>query len=81
MFLLLATVIIGDVQALKNAGFRTQDWVRVHNWRFVATWTTALAAAIGTIAIAFATTTVNDLSNQLAPTQSGTVSQSQPHKS
>ncbi len=62
--LVLAAVVIGDMQALRKAGFRVQDWVRVHNWRFVATWTTALVTAISTIAITVATTTVTSLSQQ-----------------
>ena len=64
VFLVLASVIIGDLQALRKAGFRVQDWVRVHNWRFVATWTTALVTAISTIAITVATTTVTNFSQQ-----------------
>jgi hypothetical protein len=62
--LVLTVVIIGDLQALKKAGFRPTDWIRVYNWRFVATWTAALAAAIGTIAIAVVTATITDLSQQ-----------------
>ena len=64
VFFVLAAVIISDMLALRKAGFRMQDWVRVHNWRFVVTWTTALVTAIGTIAIAVATTTVTNLSQQ-----------------
>jgi hypothetical protein len=67
VFLVVATVILADLRALKSAGFRPTDWPRVHNWRFVATWSTALLTAIGTIAITFATTTVTDISQQLNP--------------
>jgi hypothetical protein len=62
--LVLAVVIIGDIRAVQRAGFRPTDWIRIYNWRFVATWTTALAAAIGTIAITVATATITDLSQQ-----------------
>ena len=62
--LVLVAVIVGDLRALREVGFGVQDWARVHNWRFVATWATALAAAIGTIAIAVATATITDISQE-----------------
>jgi hypothetical protein len=67
VFLLVVTVILADLRALRNAGLRLSDWPRVYNWRFVATWSTALLTAVGTIAVAFATTTVTDISQQLTP--------------
>ena len=65
VFLLVLTVIVCDFRTLQRARLRPTDWVRVHNWRFVASWSAALVAAIGTIVITFATTTVTDLSQQL----------------
>jgi hypothetical protein len=65
VFLMLVTVIVCDLRTLSRAGLSLTDWPRVHNWRFVATWSAALVAAVGTIAITFATTTVTDLSQQL----------------
>jgi hypothetical protein len=65
VFLMVLTVIVCDLRTLRRARLRPTDWLRVHNWRFVASWSTALVAAIGTIVIAFATTTVTDLSHQL----------------
>jgi hypothetical protein len=65
VFFMVATVIIGDLRALRRARLPPADWVRVNNWRFVATWSAAIVAAVGTIAITFATTTVSDLSQQL----------------
>jgi len=65
VFFMVTTVIVCDICALSRARLRPTDWVRVHNWRFIATWSAALVAAVGTIVIAFATTTVTDLSQQL----------------
>jgi len=74
VFLVLTTVIVCDLRTLWQAGLRPADWIRVHNWRFAATWSAALIAAVGTIAITFATTTVTDLSQRL--TQPSSASQS-----
>ncbi len=65
VFVILLSVIVCDLRPLWRAGLRPTDWARVHNWRFVASWSAALIAAVGTIAITFATTTVTDLSQQL----------------
>jgi hypothetical protein len=65
VFLLVLTVIVCDLRTLQRATLRPTDWVRVHNWRFVASWSAALVAAIGTIVLTFATTTVTALSEQL----------------
>jgi hypothetical protein len=70
VFLVLTTVILADLRTLKNAGFNLADWPRVQNWRFVATWSTALLTAVATIALTFATTTVTDISQQLTPAPS-----------
>jgi hypothetical protein len=67
VFLVVLTVIVCDLRTLQGAKLRPADWVRVQNWRFVASWSAALLAAIGTIVITFATTTVTDLSQQLTP--------------
>jgi hypothetical protein len=72
VFLVIATVIVGDLRALKNSGFPLADWPRAHNWRFVATWSTALLTAVATIALTFATTTVTDISQQLTPPPAAT---------
>jgi hypothetical protein len=76
VFLLVTTVITCDLYTLQCERLRLTDWVRVHNWRFVATWSAALVAAVGTIAITFATTTVTDLSKQLTARPSPATSQS-----
>jgi hypothetical protein len=65
VFLMVVTVIVCDLRIVWRAGLRPTDWGRVHNWRFVASWSAALIAAIGTIAITFATTTVTGLGQQL----------------
>ena len=72
VFLVLTTVVVCDFRTLRQAGLRPADWIRVHNWRFAATWSAALVAAVGTIAITFATTTVTDLSQRLTqPSSTG----------
>lgn len=75
VFLVVVTVIVCDLRLLIQAGLRPVDWVRVQNWRFVATWSAALIAAIGTIVITFATTTVTDLTQQLTQQSAGTSQQ------
>ena len=75
VFLVVVTVVVCDLRLLIQAGLRPVDWVRVQNWRFVATWSAALIAAVGTIVITFATTTVTDLTQQLTQQSAGTSQQ------
>jgi hypothetical protein len=63
IFLILVSVYVCDLLPLKAAGFRPTDWVQVHNWRFVLTWSTALVAAVGTAAVTFLTVATTDLVN------------------
>jgi hypothetical protein len=64
IFLMVTTVILCDLCTLKKAGMSPTDWVRVQNWRFVVTWSTALIAAIGTATVAFLSTVATDITNQ-----------------
>ena len=63
-FLVIIGVIIGDLLALASAGMSPLAWVQVHNWRFLVTWSTAVLAAIGTVAVTFLSTAATDLSQQ-----------------
>jgi hypothetical protein len=63
-FTLVAAVILCDFRALRAAGMRAADWVNVHNWRFVITWSTALLAAVGTVAVTFLSTAATDIGHQ-----------------
>jgi hypothetical protein len=63
-FLLIATVILGDLMTLRAAGMRVSAWVQVHNWRFIVTWSTAVIAATGTAAVTFLTTAATDIGHQ-----------------
>jgi hypothetical protein len=63
IFLMIVSVYVCDLLPLKAAGFRPTDWVQVHNWRFVLTWSTALVAAVGTAAVTFLTVATTDLVN------------------
>jgi hypothetical protein len=63
-FLLISTVIIDDLHSLKSADMQLSDWVRVHNWRFVVTWSAAVIAAVGTAAATFLSTAATDLGHQ-----------------
>jgi hypothetical protein len=38
--------------------------VQVHNWRFLVSWSTAVLAAIGTVAVTFLSTAATDLGQQ-----------------
>jgi hypothetical protein len=62
--MIVTTVILDDLTVLKAAGMRATDWTRVHNWRFVVTWSTAVIAAIGTAAATFLSTAATDFSHQ-----------------
>ena len=64
VFLVVATIILDDLRVLQGAGLRVTDWTRVHNWRLVVTWSTAVIAAIGTAAATFLSTAATDLSQQ-----------------
>jgi hypothetical protein len=64
VFLIVATIILDDLRVLRAAGLRVTDWTRVHNWRLVVTWSTAVIAAIGTAAATFLSTAATDLSQQ-----------------
>lgn len=64
VFLMVTTVIVCDLRTLKKAGLGPADWVRVQNWRFTVTWSTALVAAISTAAVAFLSTVAADFTNQ-----------------
>lgn len=63
-FLVLTTIVVDDIRTLTTAGMRATDWVRVHNWRFVVTWSAALIAAVGTALATFLSTAATDLSHQ-----------------
>jgi hypothetical protein len=64
VFLVVVTVIVDDLRVLRATGMRLTDWARVHNWRFVVTWSTALIAAIGTAAATFLSTAATDFGHQ-----------------
>ena len=70
-FLVIIGVIIGDLVALTSAGMSPLAWVRVHNWRFLVTWSTAVLAAIGTAAVTFLSTAATDLGQQTAAAVTG----------
>jgi hypothetical protein len=75
VFLIVATIILDDLRVLRAADLRVTDWTRVHNWRLVVTWSTAVIAAIGTAAATFLSTAATDLSQQTVgavTSQSGT---------
>jgi hypothetical protein len=63
-FLVIIGVIIGDLLALSTAGMSPLSWVQVHNWRFLVSWSTAVLAAIGTVAVTFLSTAATDLGQQ-----------------
>jgi hypothetical protein len=63
-FLVIIGVIVGDLLALSSAGMSPLAWVQVHNWRFLVSWSTAVLAAIGTVAVTFLSTAATDLGQQ-----------------
>ena len=79
-FLLILSVILCDLMALKSAGLSISAWAQVHNWRFLAAWATAVLAAIGTAGVTFATSVATDLGQQTVTviTGQGTPSNSIP---
>ena len=70
-FLVLVSVIIGDLMALVSAGLSPLAWVQVHNWRFLVTWSTAVIAAVGTATAAFLSTAATDLGQQTVTAVTG----------
>jgi len=62
--LVIIGVIVGDLLALFSADMSPLAWIRVHNWRFLVTWSTAVLAAIGTVAVTFLSTAATDLGQQ-----------------
>lgn len=64
VFLIVAAIILDDMRVLRDAGLSVADWTRVHNWRFVVTWSTTVIAAIGTAAVTFLSTAATDLSQE-----------------
>lgn len=77
VFLMVTTVILCDLRTLRKAGMSPADWVRVQNWRFIITWSTALVAAISTAAVAFLSTVAANLTSQ-ALTKNSTSQQQGP---
>ncbi len=67
-FLVVASVAVGDLLVLQRAGMRLADWVRVHNWKFVVSWSSAVLAALATAAATFLSTAATDVSNQTVAT-------------
>jgi hypothetical protein len=63
-FLLVISVILCDLVALRSARMRPSAWTQVHNWRFLVTWSSAVVAAIGTATVTFLSTTATDLGHQ-----------------
>lgn len=66
-FLLICTVVTCEFLVLKEAGLRITDWTKVHNWRFVVTWSSTVLAALGTAAATFLSTAATDLGQQAVP--------------
>jgi len=75
-FLLVLSVILCDLMALRSAGLPTLAWIHVHNWRFLITWSTAVIAAIGTAAATFLSTAATDLGHQASSAFAGQGTQS-----
>lgn len=70
-FLLILSVIVCDLMALRSAGLSVLAWIQVHNWRFLVTWSTAVLAAIGTAAATFLSTAATDLGHQASAVITG----------
>lgn len=75
-FLLILSVILCDLVALRSAGLPALAWIQVHNWRFLITWSTAVIAAIGTAAVTFLSTAATDLGHQASSVFAGQGTQS-----
>lgn len=70
-FLLICSVITCDLLVLTRSGMRISDWTKVHNWRFVVTWSSALLAALGTAVVTFVSTAATDISQQTVTVVTG----------
>jgi len=78
VFLLIAGVILCDLTALHSAGMPRSTWTQVHNWRFLVTWSTAVLAAAGTVAVTFLSTAATDLGHETVTAVTGQVVPSSP---
>jgi hypothetical protein len=78
VFLLIVGVILCDLMALLSAGRPLSTWTQVHNWRFLVTWSTAVLAAAGTVAVTFLSTAATDLSHETVTAVTGQVAPSSP---
>ncbi|MGP0026465.1 MAG: hypothetical protein ACLPKE_24385 [Streptosporangiaceae bacterium] len=77
-FVMLSCVIVCEIMTLKAAGLEISDWVKVHNWRFIITWSAAVLAALGTAAVTFLSTAATDLSHQTVTVVTGSSSEYNP---
>ncbi len=66
-FLLICSVVTCEFLVLRAAGLQLTDWTKVHNWRFVVTWSSTVLAALGTAAATFLSTAATDLGQQAVP--------------
>jgi hypothetical protein len=66
-FLLICAVVTCEFLVLRAADLRIADWTKVHNWRFVVTWSSTVLAALGTAAATFLSTAATDLGQQAVP--------------
>jgi hypothetical protein len=78
VFLLIVGVILCDLTALHSAGMPRTTWAQVHHWRFVVTWSTAVLAAAGTVAVTFFSTVATDLGQETVTAVTGQVVPSSP---
>jgi len=74
-FVMVSCVIICELMTLKTAGMGAADWIKVHNWRFIVSWSAALLAALGTAGVTFLSTAATDLSHQTVTVVTGTSSE------
>lgn len=77
-FIMLSCVIVCEIMTLKAAGMEISDWIKVHNWRFIITWSAAVLATLGTAAVTFLSTAATDLSHQTVTVVTGSSSEYNP---
>jgi hypothetical protein len=63
MFVICLAVgfVSGDLVTLRRARLRPSEWVHVHNWKFVVTWSTTVVVALTTATITYVSSSATEL--------------------
>jgi len=78
IFCIMIGMVVGDLPVLRAARLGWLDWTRVHNWRLIVTWSTALTVALAAAAAAFVSSTATEWGKMTADRINGSNGSSRP---